>query len=52
MALIVMPFGNSRIKQLYKTVPEHNSNRIKRITHRSTGRQKQARFLPVGKLLA
>jgi len=40
-------FGNS-----YKWFPDKTQTVGMRITHRSTGRQKQSRFLPVGKLLA
>jgi len=37
---------------IVQRVLEPKSTEVGRITHRSTGRQKQARFLPIGKLLA
>jgi hypothetical protein len=39
-------------KNSYKWFPNKTQTVAGRITQRSTGRQKQAHFLPVGKLLA
>jgi hypothetical protein len=38
-------------KNSYKWFPDKTQTAARRITQRSTGRQKQARFLPIGKLL-